>query len=172
MNVPQVADIHPEFLLGERDASEAIRSLRLIVSDIIPTENAGRFNLRAHQRLPFNAFIALPVLQKALGQADKVNALFTAETAPISPEQLTLTLEALDLSIQVHENHFDLQSQQYLLKPVLSENALTVATENGISTLPTLTYLANTISANNKTIPYSTILALPIDTREFPVSAC
>ena len=170
VNVPQVADIHPEFLLGERDASEAIRSLRLIVSDIIPTENAGRFNLRAHQRLPFNAFIALPVLQKALGQADKVNALFTAETAPISPEQLTLTLEALDLSIQVHENHFDLQSQQYLLKPVLSENALTVATENGISTLPTLTYLANTISANNKTIPYSTILALPMDTREFPVS--
>ena len=169
VNVPQVADIHPEFLLGERNASEAIQSLRLIVSDVISTENAGRFNLRAHQSLPFNAFIALPVLQKALRQVGKVNTLFTAETAPISPGQLILTIEALDLRIQVHENYFDLQSQQYLLKPVLSENALTVATKNGIPTLPTLTYLANTMSANNKTVPYSTVLALPTDTREFPI---
>ena len=169
VNIPQVADIHPEFLLGERDASEAIQSLRLIVSDIIPSENAGRFNLRAHQSLPFNAFIELPVLQKALGQGNRVNALFTAETDPISPDQLALTLEALDLSIQVHENHFDLQSRQYLLKPVLSETALTVATENSIPTLPTLTYLANTISANDKTVPYSTIVALPTGEEEFHI---
>ena len=169
VNMPQVADIHPEFLLGERDASEAIRTLRLVVSDIIPTENAGRFNLRAHQNLPFNAFIALPVLQKVLGQANRVNTLFTAEAAPISPDQLSLTLETLDLGIQVHENHFDLQSQQYLLKSVLVENALTVATENSVPTLSTFTYLANTISANDNTVPYSTILALPTGTSEFPV---
>ena len=166
VNVAQVADIHPEFLLGERDAAEAIQSLRLVISDIVPTKNAGRFNLRAHQNLPFNAFIALPTLQKALGQVDQVNALFTAETTPISSDQLTLTLDALDLKVQVHDNHFDLQSRQYLLKPVLSENALTVATENGISTLPTLTYLANTISANDKTVPYSTIVAFPTDEGE------
>ena len=167
VNVPQVADIHPEFLFGERDASEAIQSLRLIVSAIIPTENAGRFSLSAHQSLPFNAFIALPVLQKALGQNNKVNALFTAEADPISPDQLTLTLDALDVNIQIHENYFDLQSRQYLLKPVLSENALTVATEIGVSTLPTFTYLANTISANDKIVPYSTIVALPMNEGEF-----
>lgn len=169
VNMSQVADIHPEFLFGARDASEAIQSIRLVVSDIIPTENAGRFNLRAHQSLPFNAFIALPVLQKALGQVDKVNVLFTAETEPISPDQLTLTLEALDLSVQIRESHFNLQSQQYLLKPVLSENALMVATENGVPTLSTFTYLANTIAANDNTVPYSTILALPTGTSEFPV---
>ena len=167
VNVPQVADIHPEFLFGERDASEAIQSLRLIVSAIIPTENAGRFSLSAHQSLPFNAFIALPVLQKALGQNDKVNALFTAGADPISPDQLTLTLDALDVNIQVHGNYFDLQSRQYLLKPVLSLNALTVATEIGVPTLPTFTYLANTISANNKIVPYSTIVALPMNEGEF-----
>ena len=169
VNMPQVADIHPEFLLGERDASEAIQSLRLVVSDIIPTENVGRFNLRAHQSLPFNAFIALPVLQKVLGQPDKVNTVFTAETTPISPDQLSLTLEALDLRAEIHENHFDLQSQQYLLKPVLSENALEIAAANGVPALSTFTYLANTISANDKTVPYSTILALPTGTSEFPV---
>ena len=167
VNVPQTADIHPEFLLGERDASEAIQSLRLVVSEIVPAENAGRFSLRAHQSLPLNAFIALPVLQSVLGQGDRVNALFTAEAIPMSSDDLEVHMNALDLEIQEHDTHFDLQSQQYLLKPVFSDLALTIAAENGIPTLPTLTYLANTISANGKTVPYSTIVALPIDEGEF-----
>ena len=167
MNMSQAADIHPEFLLGERDAANAIQSLRLVVSDVIPTKDAGRFSLQAHQSLPFNAFIALPVLQKALGQAGKVNAVFTAGTEAISAADLSLTLESLGLRIETHENHFDLQSQEYLLKPLLSETALTVATENHIPTFPTLTYLANTIGANDKTIPYSTIVAFPMDEGEF-----
>ena len=167
VNVPQTADIHPEFLLGERDASEAIQSLRLVVSEIVPTENVGRFSLRAHQSLPLNAFIALPVLQRVLGQEGRVNALFTAEAIPMSFDDLALDMNALDLGIQEHNTHFDLQSQQYLLKPVFSDLALTIAAENGIPTLPTLTYFANTISANGKTVPYSTIVALPIDEGEF-----
>ena len=167
VNMSQTADIHPEFLLGERDAANAIQSLRLVISDIIPTKNAGRFSLQAHQSFPFNAFITLPVLQKALGQVDKVNAIFTADTDAISAVDLSLTLESLGLRIKMHENYFDLQSQQYLFKPILSETALTVATENSIPTFPTLTYLANTISANDKVIPYSTIVALPMDQGEF-----
>ena len=167
VNVPQAADIHPEFLLGERDTAEAIQSLRLIVSEIVPTENAGRFSLRAHQSLPLNAFIALPILQRVLGQEKRINALFTAETLPISPDDLALHMDALGLEVQEHGTHFDLQSQQYLLKPIFSDLARTIATENGIPTLPTLTYLANTISAKDKTIPYSTIVALPTGEGEF-----
>ena len=167
VNIPQVADIHPEFILGERDASEAIQSLRLVIGDVVPAENVGRFSLRAHQSLPLNAFIALPVLQKALGQENKINALFTKQTAPISSDELVLTLEALGLNIQEHETHFDLQSQEYLLKPIFSEAALTVAVRNQIPTFSTLTYLANTISANGKTVPYSTIVALPTDQGTF-----
>ena len=167
VNMSQAADIHPEFLLGERDAANAIQSLRLVISDIISTENVGRFSLQANQSLPFNAFIALPVLQKTLGQADKVNAVFTADTNAISAAELPLTLDTLGLRIKTHENHFDLQSQRYLLKPLLSETALAVANENSMPTLSTLTYLANTITANDKVIPYSTIVALPTNEGEF-----
>ena len=167
VNIPQAADIHPEFLLGARDASAAIQSLRLIVSEIIPAENAGRFSLRAHQSLPLNAFIALPVLQKVLGQRDRVNALFTAEAVPVSSDDLALRIDALDLDLQEHDTHFDLRSQQYLLKPIFSDLALTVAAENRIPTLPTLTYLANTISAKGNTVPYSTIVALPVEEGKF-----
>ena len=167
VNFPQAGDIHPEFLFGQRDASETIQSLRLTVSEVIPTQNAGRFSLRPHQSLPLNAFISLPFLQKALGQPGKVNALFTAEPMAISARELALTLDALGLKIREHETHFELQSEQYLLKPPLSDIALSIATENGIPALPTFTYLANTITANGKTIPYSTIVALPIDEDEF-----
>ena len=72
-----------------------------------------------------------------------------------------------DYDIQEHETHFDLQSQEYLLKPIFSETALTVAARHRIPTFPTLTYLANTISANGKTVPYSTIIALPTDDGTF-----
>ena len=167
VNMSQAADIHPEFLLGERDAAKAIQSLRMVISDIIPTENFGRFSLQANQSLPFNAFISLSVLQSVLGQNEKVNVVFTADTDAPSANDLTLTLATLDLKIKVDENHLDIQSDQYLLKPILSETALTVASENRIPTLPTLTYLANTITANDKTIPYSTIVALPTDEGEF-----
>lgn len=170
VNFPQAVDIHPEFLFGQRDASETIQSLRLTVSKIIPTQNAGRFSLWPHQSLPLNAFISLPFLQKALGQEGKVNALFTAEPVPISPSELAFTLDALGLKIREHETHFELQSEQYLIKPSLSDIALSVATENGIPVLPTLSYLANTITANGKTIPYSTIVALPIDEDAFGVT--
>lgn len=170
VNFPQAVDIHPEFLFGQRYASETIQSLRLTVSEIIPTQNAGRFSLWPHQSLPLNAFISLPFLQKALAQEGKVNALFTAEPMPISPSELVFTLDALGLKIREHETHFELQSEQYLIKPSLSDIALSVATENGIPVLPTLSYLANTITANGKTIPYSTIVALPIDKNAFGVT--
>ncbi len=167
VNMSQAADIHPEFFLGERNAAKAIQSLRLVISDIIPTENFGRFSLQANQSLPFNAFISLPVLQNALGEDGKVNVVFTGDADALSADDLTLTLSALDLNIKADENHLDIQSDQYLLKPILSETALTVASENRIPTLPTLTYLANTISANDKVIPYSTIIALPTNEGEF-----
>ncbi len=167
VNMSQAADIHPEFFLGERDTAKAIQSLRLVITDVIPTENFGRFSLQANQSLPFNAFISLPVLQNALGKDGKVNVVFTGDADALSADDLTLTLSALDLNIKADENHLDIQSDQYLLKPILSETALTVASENRIPTLPTLTYLANTISANDKVIPYSTIIALPTNESEF-----
>ena len=178
VNIPQASEIHPEFLLGKRDAADVIQKLRVVVSDVVPTENAGRFSLHAHQSLPLNAYISLPVLQKALAQSGKVNALFSADADPISSDTLTLTLEELGLYITKYENHIDLQSRQYILEPVLSAATLSVTSENDIPALPTLTYLANTISVINqsennntaddsKNVPYSSILALPTDNMEF-----
>lgn len=174
INLPKSAEIHPDFLLGSRDTADNIQSLRVIVSDIIATEKVGRFSLQPHQSLPRNAYISISVLQKALGQANKINALFTADTEPLASTSIHLSIDALGLKTHVDNNHFDLQSEQYLIEPKFSETALTVATRNGIPTIPTLTYLANTISKNInsnevKNVPYSTILAIPLDTSKLDV---
>lgn len=177
LNLPQATEIHSEFLLGTRDTNDVIQRLRVIVNDIIPTANAGRFSIQPHQSLPLNVYISLPILQKAIGQTDKVNALFTADTEPLSSNTLELTIEGLGLNIVSNENHFDLQSQQYLIEPTLSEIALKVTSENNIPILPTFTYLANSISHVDSPqeestrklvqVPYSTILALPFESGEF-----
>ncbi len=167
VNFPKAAEIHPEFLLGTRDADDIIQSLRVIVSEIISTENAGRFSIHPNQSLPLNAYISRSILQKTLGQSGKVNAMFTADTEPISSASLQLTFNTLGLKIKSGENHFDLQSNQYLLEPKLSEAALTVASTYNIPTIPTFTYLANAITSleyenDSNIVPYSTVLALPI----------
>lgn len=171
VNFPKAAEIHPEFLLGTRDADDIIQNLRVIVSDIISTENAGRFSIHPHQNLPLNAYISLSILQKTLGQSDKINAVFSADAEPISSDSLTLTLDVLGLKIKSDRNHFDLQSKKYLIEPKLSASALAVAAKNNIRTMATLTYLANTISSvkegnGSHIVPYSTVLALPIDNQK------
>lgn len=167
VNVPQAADIHREFVLGTRDATDSIRSLRLVISDVVPTANAGRFSLQSHQSLPLNVFIALPELQAALGQTERVNLVLTAEATSISGDTLSLNLEALGLNIVEGSDYFDLQSQAYLLTAAFSETALATASEQGIPTLQTFTYLANAISAGERSIPYSTIIALPTHDQSF-----
>ena len=176
VSLPQPYEIHPEFLLGNRDTAESIKRVRLVISNIIPTENAGRFNLHASQSLPMNVYIALPELQEALRLSDGVNVIFTSDEQPILRDTLKLTLDELGIYLSEHDDYFYLQSNQFLIKPVLSEAVLTVASANNIPVLPTLTYLANSIAAGStsddqsvisKSIPYSTILALPVDAGQF-----
>lgn len=168
VNFPKAAEIHPEFLLGTRDVDDIIQSLRVVVSDIISTDNFGRFSIHPHQNLPLNAYISISELQKVLGQTGKINALFTADTEPLFTDSIVLTLDSLGLKIKSADNHFDLQSEKYLIEPTLTETALAVAKKNKIPSLPTLTYLANIISASDtgRNVPYSTILALPINTQK------
>lgn len=174
INLPKFGQIHPEFLLGNSDIVDVVESLRLVVSDIIPTENVGRFGLNAHQSLPLNTYVPLHVLQSTLNQQAKVNALFSTDPNPITPEQLQLNIEELGLKFNAFNNHNYLQSQQFLIEPVISDVALRVAEENNIPILPSFTYLANTIFHDTESeeneilkIPYSTILALPIEEGDF-----
>ena len=170
------SDVHREFLLGRRDSSDVVQTLRLTVTKIIPAHGIGSFGLRPNQSLPLNAYVSLPVLQKALGGEEKINALFVSAAYPNPSDPTTdalpslqnrlhqvLKLEDLGLTLRRGAGYFSLESTQFLLKPNIIEVARAVAIERRTLFLPVLTYLANTVTANGRTIPYSTITGL--DTR-------
>ena len=165
-------EIHPEFLLGRRDTLDVLQTLRLSVSKIVPNVGIGQFGLRPHQSLPFNAYVSLPVLQKALDQEAKVNAILIS-SPKISAADATERLEnELDQVIRLNDfgltlrragDHFSLETSEFVLKPNIIKLAKTVAAENEIPVTTVMTYLANEISTNGKAVPYSTIAALGVN---------
>ena len=175
------SDIHREFLLGQRDSSDVLQTLRLTVTKILPDRGIGSFGLRPNQSHPFNAYVALAVLQKALGSGTAVNAIFASAASPnlsnSSPadalsalqNRLGQALKLEDLGLKLRHvssesiggvGYLSLESTQFLLKPDIIEAAKAVAIERRTLSLPILTYLANAITANGRTVPYSTITGL------------
>ena len=175
------SDIHREFLLGHRDSSEVLQTLRLTVTKILPDRGIGSFGLRPNQSHPLNAYVPLTVLQKTLGSETKVNAIFasatspslsnrtTTDTLPTLQNKLNQALKLEDLGLVLRHvssdsirgvGYLSLESTQFLLKLDIIEVAQAVAIERRTLSLPILTYLANTIAANERTIPYSTITGL------------
>ena len=175
------SEIHREFLLGHRDSSEVLQTLRLTVTKILPDRGIGSFGLRPSQNRPLNAYISLAVLQKALGNEEKVNAIFasaassnlsdltTTDPLPALQNKLHQALKLEDLGLILRNvssesiggvGYLSLESTEFLLKPDIIEVARAVAIERRALSLPILTYLANTITTNGRTIPYSTITGL------------
>lgn len=166
LRVPIVNDIPADSPLGKK--TETVQSRRLRVSAILPAEGLGRFGLRPTQQLPNNAFVALPTLQRIIAQPGKVNALFLAEKAfderqtDLDPTEL-LKPTLLDYGLTLAETpggYFSLSSERMLLEPEVVSAALDGWKSYGSQ--PAITYLANSIEAGEKSIPYSTVAGLTL----------
>lgn len=167
LRLPQASQIPPDSPLGRK--TETIRSQRLRIAEVIPAAGLGRFGLRPNQQLPLDAFVAVGSIQAALDQAGRVNAIVVAgKSTDVAPS--AADTEALNKSIRPQLadyglelkptplGYFNLTSQRMLLdKPVVQ--AVTRAYPHSQLAL---TYLANTIAAGEREIPYSTIAALDL----------
>lgn len=155
-------------VLGSKSAEDLTESVRLTVTRILPDRGAGRFGLRAEQHLPFNAFVALPVLQRALRRPGEVNALLVSAATDSSARLANDLTGALhhamrleDAGLQLHQlpGCFALTSRELILKPAVVTLAQETAAGLNLVSQNFLTYLANTLRANLRMIPYSTITA-------------
>ena len=181
LSFERYSNVHRESLLGHRDSSEVLQTLRLTVTKILPDGGVASFGLRPNQNRPLNAYIPLTVLQKVIGGEAQVNAIFVSagssnssdptitDTLPALQNRLHQALKLEDLGLILRHvssesiggvGYLSLESTQFLLKPAVIEAARSVAIERRTLFLPILTYLANTIAANERTIPYSTITGL------------
>ena len=170
-----------ESVMGRK--SDNVRVLRLTVAAVLENRGAGRFGLSPSQQLPYNAFVSLRALQRAVEQPDRANALFVSESTangkpPASSGDAATTLAGIlheklqlaDLNLELRpladRQQLSLQTDRVVLEQSLPDAAGRAARQQGLGIVPVLTYLANSIEierpAGTRSIPYSTVTALDL----------
>lgn len=163
LSFEQLGDIHRESLFGR--TSDALQTVRLTLAAVLPDKGMGRFGLIARQTVPRNAYLSLPVLQRALGQPNRVNALLVSG-APNAASALQTALsriatpDDLGLVIRRGADHFAIESTQFILQAHTAEAIQTLAAELNAPAMSILTYLANTAQLGPRELPYFTISAM------------
>jgi ABC-type antimicrobial peptide transport system permease subunit len=163
---PQQVSI--DTLLGRRDRTTT--SARLTVAAVIEAADLGAFDLNPRQQTPKNLFVPLDALQRILIQPAKANTLLI-ETNHADVESLQRTLAAhltlpdLGLSLRADEEqgYVALESDAFLIAPPLEAAARDAAQRIDAPIEPVFAYLANSIIAGDKSIPYSTVAAIDPD---------
>ncbi len=163
LSFEQSDDIHRESLFGRADG--VVQTIRLTLAGVLPDRGMGRFGLFARQNVPLNAYLSLPVLQKALGQRGRVNTLLVSGDPDADvQEALSRVVTSDDLGIVIrHEtDYFAVESTQFILKSHIAETIQKISAELNAPHMSILTYLANITQVGEREMPYSTISALDI----------
>ncbi len=127
-------------------------ALRFVIAGTVDDEHYGRFGLSANQVPPDSIFLPLAMLQSRLELEGRVNlALF--KDVPTLKERWTLADSQLELK------NGELRSPRVFLDPPVVEAALAVSD----AAFPVLTYFANRLQIGERSIPYSTVAAVPFD---------
>jgi ABC-type lipoprotein release transport system permease subunit len=169
LRVRKPSTIPLESLHGRKE--DVGKTIRLDVGGIAPRE----FSLRPQQGAIRAVFVPLARLQKDLDQAGRVNTILVGEQPPgVAAEQILknrFTLADLGVRLRVLEkqNSLSLETDSALVSDELAAAAGSVAKSLGLRAQPVLTYLANSIRANGREIPYSVVTAL--DTAPAPGEA-
>jgi len=166
--------VNPEFLLGSRESTDLMGTLRARLVQVLPDSSLGRFSLQLHQSAPRNIFLPLNTLQRVADREGSINALLmagaegtlTAESVLDAGLRKHLTLEDFDLRIRESGGHAVLESREMVIPPSIEADIETLAQQLNVDMVPVLTYLANSISSEKGTVPYSTVTALDVELEE------
>ena len=153
VRVEKPSAIPLESLHGRKE--DVGKTIRLTLGAIEPRE----FSLNPQQGDVRAAFVPLALLQRQLGELGKVNTILVAG-GPLPDTRGSVTLEDLGIKIRTLPNRLSLETDTTLVPDALAERAAATAKSLGLSTEPVLTYLANSIRANGREIPYSVVTAV------------
>lgn len=160
-----------ESLHGRKD--EVGRTLRLTIRQTISPAALGEFSLQPQQNAVLAVFLPLSLLQKELDQNGKVNTILVAGPDPTSgivglekvlSEQATLADFGIILRPITEQHSISLETDRKLIDDHLRQRAEAAAKQLTLTTRPVLSYLANSIQAGRRSIPYSLVTALDENT--------
>jgi ABC-type antimicrobial peptide transport system permease subunit len=158
-------------------------TLRLAINKVLTPAELGEFSLQPQQGPVRALFVPLKLLQRELGQPDKVNSIVISDGRNPNPSQATARVAALnqilksnatleDYGIKLRalaaprsiavENSLSLERSSALIDDSLADRARTVANDElSMQATPILSYLVNRITSEGKSIPYSLVTAIP-----------
>jgi putative ABC transport system permease protein len=168
IRVQRPLDIPLESLHGRKD--DVGQTLRLDVRQIVAREELGDFALDAQQAEVRAVFVPLAVLQEEIERADRVNALLLsarpesgAGAADVLAQLVRDEAELDDVGLRLRALNgggFSVESDAGLLTDQQVEAAQAGLTQAGTGSTPVFTYLANTLRAGDREIPYSLVTAM------------
>jgi putative ABC transport system permease protein len=120
------------------------------------------FSLEPQQGDIRAAFVPLASLQRELDRFGKVNTILAAggPVGQILKDHYSLDDLGIKLRVLEQQHALSLETDSALIPDALAERAIATAQSLGLRTEPVLTYLANSIRANGREIPYSVVTAL------------
>jgi putative ABC transport system permease protein len=167
LRVENQQDIPREWLYGRKD--NVGRTIRLNCSAILPSDRLGDFALRPTQGTVYSLFVPLSRFQKDLNQPSRANLILIARRAQntgiqslraILQKRCILADYGLSLRpVNDGAGAYSLESSRVLLDDSVAAAAYRTAAALKLESSGIYTYLANSIRANNRAIPYSAIAA-------------
>ncbi|MCA1633869.1 MAG: ABC transporter permease, partial [Acidobacteria bacterium] len=173
VRVEKPSAIPVESLHGRKE--DLGRTLRLTVREALAPSGLGEFSVRPQQTAVRAVFVPLKLLQKSLEQESKVNTLLfsaAAEGAGAGDASRTESLRGLlrekftveDLGVKLRAldggRGISVESESGLVNDALAEAASKSAEGLQLRPASVFSYLANTIRAGGRQIPYSLVTAL------------
>ncbi|HJQ69845.1 MAG TPA: FtsX-like permease family protein [Blastocatellia bacterium] len=166
LTIEKPSAIHAESLHGRKD--DLGRTIRLTIKGVLSTSELGDFSIRPQQGAARTLFVPLRRLQRDLEQPARVNAILVSGNKAGGGQALEAILKEAfaleDLAVKIRpitdQNAIALESDTAIISDALADNAKATAAKSGMSASGVLTYLANSIRANQREVPYSVVSAI------------
>jgi putative ABC transport system permease protein len=165
LRVESSSAIPTESLHGRKE--DVGRSLRLTVRQVLDRDDLGEFSLSPRQGAIRAIFVPLARMQALLEQRQRANAILVAGLDAAAVEQRlreSATVEDLGLRVRTLDAFgvVAVDSHSTILSEASARAAIRAAERSNLDVIPALTYLANSIRAGERVIPYSTITAIDL----------
>jgi hypothetical protein len=149
---------------GRRD--DLARTLRVSMAGTVSAADGGELSLDPRQQAVRAVFVPLALLQRTLEQPGRVDTALVAAgpSAEAVAERVraSASLEAMGLRVRAVEGGraSAIEAAAGLVDDATAEAARAAAADTGGSASGVLTYLANSIRANGRDVPYSVVAAV------------
>lgn len=173
VRIEKPSDIPAESLYGRKNQGQ---TLRLLLREVLADSRLGEFSIYPQQAAVRALFVPLKRLQQDLQQENQVNTLLLARAHRDDAEDLTGVLAGLlgnsfdltDIGLRVRvlerQQCLSLESRSALLAEPLVEAVENLAASRNSQAVGVFSYVANTIRAADREIPYSVVTATEFET--------